>query len=147
MKKLFLLLTLVSFLGVGYAQQPVEKNCHGKGCGRHCGQSRTPRCVSVSAADFATVIGQKGVVLVDVRSAKEYSGGHLKGARIIEYGKDFESKVLSAKIEKGSVVAVYCQRGRRSMSAAEILVRMGYNVINLDGGIESWRKAGLPEDK
>ncbi|MCZ7538689.1 MAG: rhodanese-like domain-containing protein [Anaerolineae bacterium] len=38
-----------------------------------------------------------------------------------------------------------CNSGNRSRVAAEALIRLGYSqVYNVDGGIQAWRKAGLP---
>ncbi|MBR6030587.1 MAG: rhodanese-like domain-containing protein, partial [Bacteroidaceae bacterium] len=34
--------------------------------------------------------------------------------------------------------------GRRSASAAQKLVKLGYEVINLDGGILAWQRAKMP---
>lgn len=93
---------------------------------------------------FAKRIASKGVVLVDVRSAKEFADGHLKGATNVVWGDDFERQWNAAGIGKQATVALYCRGGRRSKAAAEALAKMGYKVVNLDGGITAWRKAGKP---
>jgi predicted sulfurtransferase len=41
-------------------------------------------------------------------------------------------------------VAVYCKSGRRSRNAANILVKQGYKVYNLDLGITGWIADGKP---
>jgi rhodanese-related sulfurtransferase len=41
-------------------------------------------------------------------------------------------------LKKDVPVAVYCKSGRRSRNAAEILVKQGYKVYNLDSGIAGW---------
>ena len=38
-------------------------------------------------------------------------------------------------------IAVYCRSGRRSESAAARLADVGYNVVNLKGGIMAWKAA------
>ncbi len=82
---------------------------------------------------------------VDVRSAEEYAEGHLKGAMLVTWGeKDFEKQAL-AQLAKDKPVLVYCRSGRRSTAAAEVLAKLGFDVIrNLEGGIIAWQKAGKP---
>ena len=45
----------------------------------------------------------------------------------------------------GRKVVVQCAGGVRSMRAAQALVAAGHeHVINLEGGINAWKAAGLP---
>lgn len=96
---------------------------------------------TLGADEFAGVMTQKDVRLIDVRTAEEYAEGHLFGAENIDV-KD----TLFAERIKGveGKVAVYCRGGRRSLKAAEQLAAGGCTVYNLDGGILAWRKAGKP---
>ncbi len=58
--------------------------------------------------------------------------------------KDFEKQAL-AQLAKDKPVLVYCRSGRRSTAAAEVLAKLGFDVIrNLEGGIIAWQKAGKP---
>ena len=96
---------------------------------------------TLGADEFAEVMTQKDVRLIDVRTAEEYAEGHLFGAENIDV-KD----TLFAERIKGveGKVAVYCRGGRRSLKAAEQLAAGGCTVYNLDGGILAWQKAGKP---
>ena len=96
---------------------------------------------TIGADEFAEVMTQKDVRLIDVRTAEEYAEGHLFGAENIDV-KD----TLFAERIKGveGKVAVYCRSGRRSLKAAEQLAAGGCTVYNLDGGILAWQKAGKP---
>ena len=96
---------------------------------------------TLGADEFAEVMTQKDVRLIDVRTAEEYAEGHLFGAENIDV-KD----TLFAERIKGidGEVAVYCRGGRRSLKAAEQLAAGGCTVYNLDGGILAWQKAGKP---
>lgn len=96
---------------------------------------------TLGADEFAEVMTQKDVRLIDVRTAEEYAEGHLFGAENIDV-KD----TLFAERIKGveGTVAVYCRGGRRSLKAAEQLAAGGCTVYNLDGGILAWQKAGKP---
>ena len=93
---------------------------------------------SVDAAEFAREIAKKGVQIVDVRTAAEYAEGHIPNAVNIDvYSEDFADKI--AQLDKERTVAIYCRSGRRSKSAAEQAVKQGFKVVELDGGVLSWR--------
>ncbi|MCQ2375465.1 MAG: rhodanese-like domain-containing protein [Salinivirgaceae bacterium] len=89
---------------------------------------------SLNNADFAKTISNKNVQLVDVRTADEYSAGHLANAINIDVKEtDFTQKVDSL-LNKEQPVAVYCRSGRRSKQAAEILVNKGFTVFEMNTG-------------
>ncbi len=83
--------------------------------------------------------------LIDVRTADEFSKGHLMNALNIDWnGNEFD--MLTSKLKKEEAVFVYCLSGGRSSAAAAQLRQSGFkNVIELNGGIMKWRGANLPE--
>ena len=94
--------------------------------------------VSVDADQFAREITKQGVQLVDVRTAEEYANGHIPNAVNMDVlSSDFAEKV--ATLDKERPVALYCRSGRRSKNAAEQAANLGYKVVELDGGINSWK--------
>ena len=94
--------------------------------------------VSVDADEFAREIARSGVQVVDVRTAEEYASGHIPAAVNMDvYQPDFAKQI--ATLDKERTVALYCRSGRRSKSAAEQAVKLGYKVVELDGGILSWQ--------
>ena len=94
--------------------------------------------VSVDAEEFAREIAKSGVQLVDVRTAEEYTNGHIPNAVNIDVlSPNFAQEI--AKLDKAQPVALYCRSGRRSKSAAEEAVKQGFKVVELDGGIISWK--------
>jgi len=79
-----------------------------------------------------------GAVLMDVRTAEEYAGGHIEGAKLLPYDEIDPETSLAVAPSKESAVVVYCRSGRRSAIAARTLVSLGYrNVLDL-GGISGW---------
>ncbi|KNY26841.1 rhodanese-like domain-containing protein [Pseudobacteroides cellulosolvens] len=80
---------------------------------------------------------EKNIVLLDVRTKEEYEEKHIPGSFLIPVDvieKDAGSKLT----DKNADIFVYCRSGRRSVTASEALVKMGYrNVYNL-GGIIDW---------
>ncbi len=77
-----------------------------------------------------------GAVLLDVRTAEEYAGGHIPGSVNVPLGK-LEGVDQIAK--KDTPLFVYCYSGARSASAAAELEGNGYESVRNIGGIAGWR--------
>ena len=150
MKKLMLLLSFASVMCIAHAQQPAPKcqqSCcqqAGKSNQSCCQQAKKEKVETISVTEFAKRIKSRKVVVLDVRTPKEYAEGHLKGALNVVWGNDFNEQMEKTGVKTNKTVAVYCRSGRRSKAAANALVQMGYTVIDLDGGILAWEKAGMP---
>lgn len=109
---------------------------------------------TVGVDEFEQLIAQKdSVVVLDVRTRNEYKEGHLRDAVLIDVKTD--SFMMAARQllpppatqndtvgTNAKTIAVYCRSGRRSAMAAEMLAAEGYKMVNLDGGILAWEKAG-----
>ncbi|MDR0770193.1 MAG: rhodanese-like domain-containing protein [Burkholderiales bacterium] len=79
------------------------------------------------------------VFLVDVRTPKEFSEGHLIGAANIEY-QEIVAKIGSVTSDKNVRIELYCRSGRRSGIAQDMLKEAGYrNAVNI-GGFETLRQ-------
>lgn len=95
---------------------------------------------SVEPKEFEKTLDDKTITCLDVRTAKEYSEGHIAGAINIDVkSKNFEQEVLEALPESGTV-AVYCKGGVRSMKAAKTIAKHGYQIVNLKKGFDSWKE-------
>jgi phage shock protein E len=86
----------------------------------------------------ALLDADKGIVLLDVRTSSEFSGGHIKGALLIPYDEIDAAKAAKLIPSKDSKVIVYCRSGRRSALAAKTLIDLGYSKVWDLGGILSW---------
>lgn len=107
------------------------------GCGG--AQNKQGSTTTVGVEEFAEIMAQNDVWLIDVRTPKEYAEGHLAGAENIDVkAPDFAQRIKNIE----GTVAVYCRSGKRSLMAAEQLAKQGCTVYNLDGGILAWQKAG-----
>lgn len=99
---------------------------------------------SVTADEFENALYDGHVQLLDVRSADEYAQGHIANAENIDVQQpDFIDKA-KAKLDHANPVYVYCHSGKRSMLAAQKLVKAGFKVVNLRDGIMGWEDAGKP---
>lgn len=81
---------------------------------------------------------KRGAVIIDVRTNKEYSQGHIPGAVHVPLA-DVGTKVK--KLKKDKEIVVYCQSGSRSIWAIKRLIGMGYtHLYNLKGGYSAWKR-------
>jgi len=76
----------------------------------------------------------RGYELIDVRSAGEFSRGHIPGAKNISVDeiRERQSEITQKKL------LVNCQVGQRGHTAALLLKELGFNPVNLDGGYLTW---------
>ena len=81
---------------------------------------------------------QKAVVL-DVRGALEWAGGHVAGAVHIPFS-DLPGR--TGEVPAGQVW-VYCHSGYRAIVAASILAAAGRQVISIDDDFDNAEGAGL----
>ena len=77
------------------------------------------------------------IIVLDVRTQKEFDAGHIKGAILVpnETIIDKQPKLLP---DLDAEILVYCRSGNRSAQAAKKLIAIGYtNVVDF-GGIIDW---------
>ncbi len=80
--------------------------------------------------------------VLDVRREGEWRAGHMEDAA---WWPLDNFKVSAPEVDRAVPLVVHCQGGYRSMIACSLLLRAGVaNVINLTGGFDAWRQAGLP---
>ena len=102
---------------------------------------RTESYPSHDARSLRDDIEADRVELIDVRSTAEFNQQRIARAQHIFLG---ELGRRISEIDRKRIVVVQCEAGGRSTIAASILQRAGFKVINLQGGIDAWNKAGLP---
>jgi rhodanese-related sulfurtransferase len=104
--------------------------------------------IDINVADFAAGLDtSSNALLLDVRTDAEFSSGHLKGAKQIDFYRDDFEEALSA-LDKNQPVFVYCRSGNRSGKAAKQMKAMGFKeVYNLEGGIGAWARRNQPISK
>jgi len=92
----------------------------------------------LTPVEFKTKIKEdRNGIILDVRTEGEFRMGHIKGAVNIDMLEtDFSSSL--AKLNKGKTYYVYCRSGNRSAKACRLLKSMGYEALNLEGGLGNW---------
>src|SRR5271165_3479869 len=80
--------------------------------------------------------------VLDVRREGEFQAGHIEGA---DWHPLDRMKAVLPEMRRDKQVAVHCAGGYRSVIAVSLLQRSGYhNVVDVAGGFDAWKKAGLP---
>ena len=74
-------------------------------------------------------------LLLDVRTPQENAAQAIDGSYLIPV-QELGSRLR--ELPKDREIVVYCRVGNRSAFASSMLARLGYKVVNLDGGIMLW---------
>lgn len=85
-------------------------------------------------------------VILDVRTAPEVAEGTIPGAKhlaVHELAARFEELGLAP----GSEVVAVCKTAHRSIPAVRFLNERGMRAVQLAGGMDAWRRAGLPVER
>lgn len=91
-----------------------------------------------------TCSGEDCPVVVDVREPWEYRRGHVPGAVLMPLAQLSER---IGELDPERPVAVICESGNRSQSAAALLGRKGFkSIFNIAGGTGAWISSGLAVD-
>jgi rhodanese-related sulfurtransferase len=101
----------------------------------------------IDAAKAHTIIntnrGNPELIILDVRSPREYEEGHIEGARNIPV-ESASFRGEAGRLDKGKTYLVYCRSDNRSAEARQLLLEMGFTrVVNMTGGMLEWQRAGF----
>lgn len=91
----------------------------------------------ISAKEAQEMMGEEGVMIVDVREKAEYDEGYIPGAVLVPLG-NILAEDLTLLPDKNQKLLVYCRSGNRSGQAAKKLVELGYTNVYDFGGIIDW---------
>lgn len=85
------------------------------------------------------------VLVLDVRTAPEFRGGYLRGAKNVPMA---EIPKRLGELRKTGKIVVVCATGARSSAVARYLDEAGYPwVANLSGGMMGWLRQRLPVER
>ena len=92
----------------------------------------------ISAADLRAAVGRgEPMQIVDVRTPREWDGGHLAGSINIPVGEILQR---SGEIRRDVGIATICEGGYRSMLAASLLAHEGIrHLASVTGGMAAYR--------
>jgi hydroxyacylglutathione hydrolase len=99
--------------------------------------------ISVSELRAHLAAPERHLAVVDVRERVEWEDlGYIEGAFLIPLGKIGKRH---SELPRDRPLAVVCEQGIRSSTAASILLRAGFAAVaNVPEGMAGWRMAGYP---
>lgn len=101
----------------------------------------------VDAKQAQSLVADKKVIVLDIRTPGEFNSGRIAGAKNIDFqSPDFEQRI--EQLDKSRSYLVHCASGGRSSHSLLLFKKHHFeSVYHLDGGIKAWQKAGLPVQK
>ncbi len=94
----------------------------------------------INANEAKRLIDQ-GAVLIDIRSPQEHAGERIPGAQNRPLGPGMS-------VEASGPIVFHCRSGQRTAANAASLAQLAdCDAYILDGGIDAWKRAGLPVAK
>ena len=91
---------------------------------------------TIRTNDIQNYIGKRNVIIIDLRDEEEYRAGHIPSSVNIPYEELDEHK---GSLQRNCLLIFYCDRGHISLMAARDLIKDGYNIKSLYGGIRAYR--------
>ncbi|MGT2846385.1 rhodanese-like domain-containing protein [Streptococcus massiliensis] len=90
----------------------------------------------ISAEDFYQKVEKEHLALIDVREQDEFECGHVAGAQNLPLSTLPEHYQI---LDKKQHYYVICKMGGRSARACDFLTSKGYQVTNVQGGVDAYR--------
>ncbi|RMM31668.1 Rhodanese domain-containing protein [Pseudomonas coronafaciens pv. oryzae] len=98
---------------------------------------------SLSTRELTAMVNRDEAVVIDVRSKKDFTAGHIVGS--LNFPQD---KVLTRTAElqkyKDKTLIIVDAMGQHAGTTARELLKSGFKAAKLSGGISSWRGENLP---
>lgn len=95
---------------------------------------------TVTVDDLPAVVGD-GILLLDVREDVEWMAGHAPGARHLPM---YDLPATHGSLPTGVRIVCICRSGNRSNQATRYLLSLGFDAVDLTGGMNAWAAAGRP---
>ena len=98
-------------------------------------QANVPTISPEEAREYLT---NSNYQFIDVRTDDEYDSGHIPNSMHIPLHQ-IQDRMSEIDSLKNKNIIAYCRSGARSSKATKILVEAGFDVLNLSGGVLSWK--------
>jgi phage shock protein E len=102
---------------------------------------------TITLAEFERLRTQSNCVVLDVRTKREFTAGHVPGALNVDWNAgDFTEKI--GALDKQKTYLVHCASGFRSARAVGKMRRLGFkDLYDFAGGWNEWSRAGKPVER
>ena len=108
-------------------------------CGLHDGG---PNPLSeITVPELKRALGSPGTQVVDVREPWEWEIARIEGSRLVPLG-DLPGRL--AELDSRADIVTVCHKGKRSLTAQQLLHGAGFRARSLEGGIDAWAEEAEP---
>ena len=98
---------------------------------------------SLSTGQLTALVNADKALVIDIRTAKEFSAGHIVGAVNIPQDK-LVARMAELEKHKDKTLIVVDAMGQQSGALCRELLKAGYTAAKLSGGVSSWKADNLP---
>ncbi|WP_277373124.1 rhodanese-like domain-containing protein [Pseudomonas sp. AA-38] len=98
---------------------------------------------SLSTRELTALVNSDQGVVLDVRSQKDFSAGHIVDSLHIPYEK-VNARIAELEKHKAKTIIIVDAMGQQAGSIARELKKAGFTAAKLSGGIATWRGDNLP---
>jgi len=148
MKRFFALALL---LGLLFTTPACSGDKGGQGAATQAGKATAASPVPASGPIYRAVTPQeaqamiaqrKDLLVIDVRNPEELKEGFIAGSQLVPF---WEIAKGQKTLPADRPLLLVCAVGGRSFAVGQYLAQKNYpEVYNLQGGIDNWKKVGLP---
>ena len=97
----------------------------------------------LSLSQVVQAMNNDSAVLLDVRDSKEYDQGHVANAIHITHAK-VQNSLNQLEKHKQKQIIVADAMGQQAGTVSRLLIKQGFNVARMRGGMAEWKQEGLP---
>jgi len=102
-----------------------------------------PQRTDLTPAEVKKRLDEKSVLLIDVREQDEYDNEHIEGSILLPLSR-FAPHSVPAPADN-QIIVFLCAAGIRSaMAVAHCLQAGSAHNAHMEGGMQAWKRAGLP---
>ncbi len=98
---------------------------------------------SITTHEATRLLNAESAVLIDLRESKDFKNGHISSAVNIPYAK-LNERTSELEQHKEKTVILVDKMGQHTGAAGRELLKQGYQVARLDGGMTEWLNQKLP---
>ena len=103
-----------------------------------CGKSNPETIPTMTSHQGEKLLSNQDYIFLDVRTEQEHDAGHIPNSTHIPVGS-LETRIDEIEKFKDKKIVVYCRSGNRSAKGTTILIKSGFEAVNLSGGMLQWK--------
>lgn len=99
---------------------------------------------SLEASGATLMLNRENAVMLDIRTAADFSEGHVINAINIPFS-EFDNRAADLEKLRDRPIIVCCKTGTSASQSVASLKKLGFEkTYRLKGGIEGWKQSNLP---